>query len=249
THEGYSMNKNKNRLWLHTQLMKLVYTFGIDAAARSGITGIDQDGSLIFDPDHEGGPPETLDMYYLLTPSLLHATVFDCRRLPTAFVLDTADAIGEEPREIRGPVRLPFPSCYFEFVDEIEGVTGVLTITTQYVCDENDNEIPCFAYPVGYAVFRNSGPAWISLGEFANAPDHPLFEISAHNVSHEQHASALYGGKLVLGTLGLLRDRLVDQEHVPDSCPHGSRERRKKGKYPISGDSHVLTINVHAARR
>jgi hypothetical protein len=53
-------------------------------------------------------PPEMLEDLY-------SAVIFDCRALPSAFVMDTGKAAFDEALETKQQIRLPFETCYFEF--------------------------------------------------------------------------------------------------------------------------------------
>jgi hypothetical protein len=63
-------------------------------------------------------------------------------------------------------------------------------------------------------------------------------------VRPQQHALTLYGVKLFLGILALLKMQLLGQTVVPDPAPYINSVRRRKNKLPVSSESRVLTLNV-----
>jgi hypothetical protein len=53
---------------------------------------------------------------------------------------------------------------------------------------------------------------------------------------------------LLIGIVSLLTDKLLIDRFAPDPAPWWTRGRRKKGKPPTNGDTHILTVNVPAVR-
>jgi hypothetical protein len=220
----------KDTLWLHRELQRLVFTLGTDAEEK------------LTDESENINP---LIMVKLILP---HAEVFDCRSLPDGFLIDTGQSFAEEPAEIRGPIRLPFQHCYYEFSDQL----AVLASTSEFVEQELDNgsvvRVPTFAFPIRLTILNgresNEGWSWLSAASFLNMADEPL--ISELDASGPDTLNAIH---MVLGTLNLLREKLVYKEFNPDPKPWVSRARKAKGKYPISSASHVLKVNVAAIHK
>jgi hypothetical protein len=224
------MKMPKNRLWLHTELSGLVDTLGSMEDAK-------------FEANQDD---PSIDFTMLVIKQMLPtATVFDCRPLPLEFVIDTGESIAEEPQEVRGPVRIPFQSCYFEFEDKI----SVLCVAAEYMEDENGNEMPMFAPPIRLYGFQgNENAQWIADGAFENQSDRPMFTVTSSKNADSIRMSDR-ACKLVLGVLGLLKEKFLTEIIEPDPMPRLTKVRAKKGKHPISSETRVLTVNVAAVRR
>lgn len=225
----------KNQLWLHQELMRLVH-----------ILGTDEENKML--EKEERGEETVLPPLVMLRESIPHSYVFDCRTLPTGFILDSGESFLEEPPEMRGPVRLPHPNCYFEFT----GPLGIHALAAEGVTDESDKEIPVFAVPILYTVaqgYAAEGEPWMSSGSFMNTANEPVIQDALQS-THPSHKKWIdLGGKLVLGVLTLLRDRLLLNEAVPDPKPWVNKKRRALGKYPLSSARNILTVNVAAVKR
>ena len=228
-------------LWLHQGLLKLLDFLGQQAHDELQPKQIGKDrfeSELSIDND---------SAFILLRAGLCLGEpyyVFDCRALPTEFVYDSGESFLEEPPEVQGPVRIPHPSCYFEFSDKLAiYVASARTI--------DDQEIAVFtAAPVLYFVIQGEekNNTMISLGHFENQSDRPVMQ-TFEGSSFEQHRFAQRGGKLVLGVLTLLRDRLLLSEAAPDPKPWVNRKRQQHGKLPLSSARNILTVNVAAVRQ
>lgn len=56
------------------------------------------------------------------------------------------------------------------------------------------------------------------------------------------------GQIMLLGVLTLMREKLVLERTDPDPAPRLTVARTKRGKYPVSGETRVLTVNVPMVR-
>lgn len=187
--------------------------------------------------------------------SLKRATVFDCRKLPSEFVLDTGDAAFDETQQTKGLVRLPYPTCYFEFDDEsavfaeeVEMHLGDQRTTCVHVYEFAGWGIWDSPYEYNF----NFDPQ--VFGEFGNGFEEErgearFFAIFNEHVNVAAAFGVKRGAKALLGVLALMNDRLIAQEVVSDPMPKLNQKRAKNGKPPISGDVRVLTINTGAVRK
>jgi hypothetical protein len=138
----------------------------------------------------------------------------------------------------------------YSFWEQIAGLSkGMSPLTTATVrgvyspvYGEFLNEVPA---DDDTNFFRIEIPDWvrdnfkIDLG--FNITEDELLEYSTRFMTDAE--------KLLLGVLTLLRDRLVVDHVAADPNRWWNHERRKKGKLPTSGDTHVLTVNVPAIQR
>lgn len=201
--------------------------------------------------DQWGEMGEVIDPELLVKSYLPYAQVFDARELPTEFLLDTYDALSEEPKSVmRDPITLPYGMCYFEFSEQLSVLA--LAVGTKHI--ETDDGLETRGRPICLLCFCSEADdsPFISAASIDNAVIDgemgPLYTTEAINRSDTQR---LIGGRvaqLLIGALELLKHRLLVNTHEPDPAPRLTTVRAKKGKYPISGDSWVLTVNVPAVR-
>lgn len=185
------------------------------------------------------------------------ATVFDCRSINSGFLKDTGRAALDEWRALNRQVRLPFDACWFEFDREF-GILAAdvfwhhdLTLDGDRVVEQH----PFLGWgmwdELGYTIRENYSP----FGEFRNGarfPDDPevvpyTSRCNASNAAEE--AIVDIGMELLVGVLALMQDRLVGTEFRPDENARLNKDRAKRGKLPISSDTHVLSLNMGAVRR
>jgi hypothetical protein len=198
-------------------------------------------------------PQENDTFFDLQLENAQMATVFDCRKLPSAFVDDTGDAAYHEAEQTSQKIRLPFAACYFEFDDEL----GVLAEELQR-SDPDEVSIQFHVY-IGWGedyfdeYGQSLGPGY---GDFPNGIDddpegsRPPYFLEHVNCKHAGTEWIVnHGAKRLLGVLTLLNDRLLATEIRPDPAPRLNKARAKKGKTPLSSESRVLTINTGAVRR
>jgi len=206
---------------------------------------------------------------------LLHATVFDCRRMPLAFVRDTGKAEAHESMALSRKVRLPFPVCYFEFgvVDdgddrETSGIAILALETRTYIDVEGvdfmaqDIDAP-FTESVTVYCF-NAWEIWRDLdealviddcrGEFQNGAivdgqDESEFFCFVNGGNPAAECCVRDGSEILLGVLALLNEQLLASEFQPDPQAEWNRARAKRGRLPLSSDTRVLTINTAAVRK
>ena len=244
----------KHRLWLHEELMQICHGLAIDEFANMHDVSAAEADRLIRSRNVETffrksttsqEPVIEQTVRWLIDRYLLcAATVFDCRHLPTAFVVDTGESVIDEPKEVRGPIRLPFDFCYFEFANRY----GVLTSVPE-VCEEDDGTPwVAFAKPVRFAIFQgdNNELPFSCGGFFPNEMEKSLWESNNEKNDAKFSDMSALGAKLVLGVIALLKMKLVIETSVPDPCPYISKARHKKGKHPISSATRMLTVNVPA---
>ena len=231
-------------LWLHQTrgLKEVLDTLAGEIFRQDEEQGIDTGQS--FFAHLEANENELMREFIILAASLVErAHIFDCRQLPFGFVLDTAEAFIAEPSEIRGPVNLPFQFCYFEFANKFSVLCG------------RESEEVLHARGRGPMFFGFNGAggttdAFFMNGEFSYDPnDYPIKVTGSSDTISSYHTSTLMAGKTVLGSLALMRDKLVTSEFVPDPNPRLNRKRVANGRQPLSASSTVITVNVAAVRR
>lgn len=155
------------------------------------------------------------------------AVVFDCRKLPLAFVEDTGAVAWEDYRECKNEIHLPFGLCYFEF----DGF-GVAVYRGIYADGSYDIRV------AGYQCEDSQSLSFFKRVIWPLEPD------------DENDVAVLVRAKqMVLGILTLLGERLVGTELKPDPNPIRSAKLKKQRRAPMSSDVHVLTINIAAVRR
>jgi hypothetical protein len=201
------------------------------------------------------------------------AIVFDCRALPRGFVEDTGAAVFDEASKLGEPVHLPHPCCYFEFADQ----TGVLALEVEWFKNVDLGRMESkqwSGYPApkgfsGTGQFVEFYPFTLGLGpnefltqwrerygEFRNGlclfDDDPLvmpFVEAVNSTTKADDDAVAYAAQRLLGVLALLTDKLVIDTPMPDPTPRLTRARKKRGRLPLSGDTHVLHVNVPAVVR
>lgn len=208
--------------------------------------------------------------------NLIAATIFDCRALPIEFVDDTGDTMRYEAEQTGERFsHLPHNACYFEFRDEfsvLATIGGIYDAGGQRF-DQSTSEFDHADFyeleVYGYSSWRVSANVYLESLSDAYARITNGYIVgdlpqSAFDDRPSDTACAFYEGvnvlgpaedhllekavRRLLGVLGLLRDRLLIEEHTPDPMPLRSAKNKKKGKIPISGEARVLTINVPAVR-
>jgi hypothetical protein len=205
-----------------------------------------------FEESASSRPLNRAQMITILDVALPGAIIYDCRQLPFAFVMDTAEAYLTEPPAERGPVMMPNFINYFEFSEQL----GIMTLGTKEVAS-----IRFFGVRSPFTTTEQGtkGPVFV-YGRFPNhlcegcgRPDHhdviePLGGGGSDMVAEYSHYTML-SGKAVLGALALMRDKLIASEFVVDPKPWVNRERQRNHKPPLSAPTTILTINVGAVRR
>jgi hypothetical protein len=196
---------------------------------------------------------------YILLHELNDVTIFDCRRLPLTFVDDTGDAAFHEAQETGSQIRLPNPICYFEFSDadaiyaaELEDSNWLFEAKPGRLMGQIahlERTCPTISTTILWDAFADLRDK-DSLGIFGNG----MFDIHTEKqyfydpFDVRQTGRAKIIGKRVVGVLALLTDKLILDHVVTDPMPRITRERYRTQKLPISGPSHVLTVNVPAVR-
>jgi hypothetical protein len=196
--------------------------------------------------------------------------IFDCRALPTAFVDDTGDAAFEEIQQTKDDIHLPFPQCYFEFANEPKMVYA--SESAQYIAALSDefeknletaDEDPTLTY-YGYEIeiydlsinvqFSGVTGAFVfgtpvPMVDTSNEPrpETPFFDmVNPRPVDSKKHFEK--AGKRALAIATLMSEQLVLDKVAPDPTPKVTRERARLQKPPVSGEMHVLTVNVPIIR-
>jgi len=202
------------------------------------------------------------DIAYTLTTDPRQIAVFDCRALPTAFVDDTGDAAYEELRQTKEEIHLPFAQCYFEFADEPRMVYagevlsfGGSELTEEMIATMTYDDYPKEGY-LGYeievydlSINATYNGVWASFlfGEPPPGIGYEFYSISNQRPRERvEHWDII--GKRVLAVAVLMNEQLVIDKVKPDPAPKVSRERERLQKPPVSGETHVLTINVPIVR-
>jgi hypothetical protein len=219
------------------------------------------------------------DVAYMFLHELETISIFDCRALPTTFLDDTGDAVFDEIEQTKEQIYLPYNYCYFEFADEpkmiyaggsfhypagsvdFETATSRSLISTDHVAEE-DIGYEIEVYDLSLDATFNGACSALSFGN--TIPNDDGSQQPFHTIINEDALTKRQRNKLkpdhwetaskrVLAVMMLLRDKLVIDRMKRDPAPRVSRERERTQKPPVSGDAHVLTINVpivryHAAR-
>lgn len=87
----------------------------------------------------------------------------------------------------------------------------------------------------------------LMFGEPAPEDKYEFFRVVNQNKrATREHWEAVVKRVLAVGVL--LTEQMLIDENKPDPMPRISRERRRTQKMPVSGDTHVLTINVPVVR-
>lgn len=211
-----------------------------------------------------------------LLSGLADSVIFDCRQVPVNFIVDTGIAFLEDVVETKGVVDLPYNDCYFEFSsDGTDDAAYYACAWKALLPDEKDREpdsqiIPTTAHPVlyyGWCFTPDADPYRVASitkplgGVFTNyhEADGPGFEAQIHFESKEgrivvpEHDCSInsaspFAKYLIAGVMGLLSDHLLIESVKRDPKPYINGKRRKKGEPPISGDIHLLTIDVPRVR-
>jgi hypothetical protein len=90
--------------------------------------------------------------------ALAGATIFDCRKLPHTFVLDTGDAAFDEAKETNQLIRLPFQSCYFELKHDAVLAQEVIEIDVGNDATDDDLEsVPDRGPPTNFNMIDRPG--------------------------------------------------------------------------------------------
>lgn len=198
-----------------------------------------------------------------------NSEVFDCRALPEAFVEDTGIAAREEIEATAGVVRLPYGQCYFEFndlsimametqigpgddLDPDHTIVELAVIDWAHLVD--DVSPSRYLASVGALMMAATGE--ISNGynfyggelEFVSALEHEWCLATSTEDSHDQIITGAATHYLI-GALTLLTEKLVVQTMVRDEAPDLNAARQRRGRPPVSGDHHVLKVNVPSVRR
>lgn len=195
------------------------------------------------------------------------AMIFDCRELPEQFIDDTGAAAIEEVEKLEQHVNLPYSCCYFEFSDDfaIFANTAIAHSEGQDPIRDPGNEIveafavegwnknrdrfletlefkTYFLFPNDYS--ENADAMGVSQLYFD--PDEDI-EVEKMGVDDDGFGEKI--GNRLLGVLTLLNEKFLATKFVPDPSPEINRKRGQNGKPPISGESHVLTLNLASIRR
>lgn len=184
---------------------------------------------------------------------LSNAMIFDCRRLDAEFVSDTGAAARHEMEQTNDIVRPPFPCCYFEFADGV----AVLSVETDHfgATEEKLGTSVQYRTYFGWSAWDNGDWQGASspTAEFPNGvciEDETVapFWTLMNSFNPADDVMADRGGDHLIGVLSLLSEKLLASEFQPDPEPALTRARLKRGRLPLSADSHVLTLNLAAIR-
>jgi hypothetical protein len=182
---------------------------------------------------------------------LVNAVIFDCRKLPLAFVGDTGNAAFDEGQQTTLIVRLPFPHCYFEldglaiFAQEVDNDDPKAPYV-DFILYETTSEA-AFIKSVLNSVFLSNGRKdhlHNSEEDLEEGEKIPLLRYREHPNQILDTAAMS-----VLGILSLLNEQLIATEILPDPAPKLTKRRIKLGRLPLTAEMRVLTVNVAAVRR
>lgn len=196
------------------------------------------------------------DLAYTFTKQLDTVTIFDCRSLPSAFVDDTGDAVYDELEQTKSIIHLPFTNCYFEFADEPRMIyVGEVSLRAMTEIAPGATLIDRTVY-IGheFEVFDLSiNTTFDGVGcnfRFGEPPhgDRYQFYSMVNPRKRENQAHWDKVGRRALAVATLLNEKLVIDKVRPDPAPGVTHERLRTHKPPISGEAHVLTINVPIIR-
>jgi len=179
----------------------------------------------------------------------LGSEVFDCRDLPLELLIDTGEAVFDEPAAARVPFRLPYPLCWFEFA----GGVGVLAaavdegmITQRGITMEQFKEFGGELNTINVFHTRNGDPhqKLLRMGIFKDGSD-DFFE--ANHGDPNQDAEAKNGAIMLVGAITLLNEKFLACSSNQELSQPINWIRRKEG-LPTKSAVRVLTINVAAVR-
>jgi hypothetical protein len=241
--DGCEEGDMKTPLWLHRELSPDLWRLGDE----------------ILDVYEIGEPAQEAHFIAAAAANLDHATIFDCRKLPDGLVLDTGQATMIEPADVRGPIRLPFDVTYFEFADDY----AVLAHTGAWwgehgrlghVEDGFEDSVILIGFhkpenfePDGKPGIQMSVALIDNLKPLIDNLKPPDKGFLGTMVGEQRFG--VYAATMMVGALGLMKERLVVSNFVPDPEPRLTLARKKRGKPPLTSDSHVVTLNVPAVRR
>lgn len=177
---------------------------------------------------------------------LRKAVIFDCRKLPHRFIADTGEATFDEMRATQQCVKLPFETCYFEF----EGQMGTL------VSEADNGLVRLFFYEwIDDGEFLNIGAAHgsfnngIEFRESGPPQEYEPFFFLCNTENPFTQAGLLLHARHICGVLSLMSDKLLSTEVRPDPAPRLTKARLRRGTFPVTAETRVLTVNVSAVRR
>lgn len=227
-----------NRLWLHRGLWKRVRAAGEAARIDS------HDDTPLVDLEKE-----TRDDWFRglgcqhSDYTFQKAVVFDCRELPPEFVEESGLVVLDEQRDYP---KLPFEVCYFEFANEF-AVTATTVLEEGAVLDPERPSLAIQQFDGQTTAWRDETDLSWKEETDLYPDDDPKKQFYIEAV--EEIGKGQRGAILVLGVLALLNEKLLADEIRPDPAPRLTASRSKDGRYPLTGPSHVLTVNVAAVRK
>jgi hypothetical protein len=180
--------------------------------------------------------------------------IFDCRKLPYEFVVDAGAAAYAEIEQTKQMVRLPFQCCYFEFND----LCIFASEGTTWHPHSDDPVVDFFQVPIlerGACRLERGDFLGASFLQFRNGVRFPEGEHEPPIINIVNDEGPADGVALdlqsysLLGVLTLLNERLLIDLVEPDPAKKLNSARAKRGKFPVSGARHLLTVNVPAVRR
>ena len=119
--------------------------------------------------------------------------------------------------------------------------------------DFDADDEPNFGVLKGWGEFTNGADLALNVNQQpGDLPEDPWEEpLAKYNCADSQDSeiNVVASGAFLVAALTLLEEHLVSDHPMADPAPKLNRARAKRGKPPLSGPHHVLTINTAALRR
>ncbi len=211
------------------------------------------------------------DFITLLDDIARGPTIFDCRGLPVEFLDDTGLAALEEWQALGERIVLPMPNCYFEFADRTGCLATSIIETDLGTHPEMDADEARAAaehlkarLDAGHLdpadvtqVEVRTFPSWrgTDVGAYVKllTPESGYFRNGYRPAGTEGAVEFFEGPQgiatRIAGVLALLQEKLIATQLVADPAARLNAKRERRGRLPVSGESHVLTINTAALRK
>jgi hypothetical protein len=217
---------------------------------------------------HNAKDANNRHFYDMVGSCLAAATIYDCRQLPIGFLEDTGDAYLHELKETQGVLKLPELTCYFEFPDHIYVIAGTAMSEEMNGTITKGDETWEFQPPqvgsvcyYGWTFYPPISPEIVAEAmipqagiitnmHFDDLKSGPPFDsaIGIGAAKKAGDAATAYGKFLMAGVIALLNEKYLIDHVKKDPKPYINKIRRKKGKPPISSDTHLLRVNVPMVR-
>lgn len=193
--------------------------------------------------------PDGTEDFGKVIDTLRNGIIFDCRQLPLEFVLDSGNCHDWTSNW------LPFQQCYFEMADgsgivawqdeKIDWLSRHLpAVNLTAVAVENarpdEYEIICPALAGVYGQ--------LDAAEWGHNPDLAMSTFEQEPEIIEPHRINRRAAILLKGIALLMTEKLVLDRIRPDQMPQLNKRRIQRGKLPLDGETHVITLYVPAIR-